>query len=62
MLTEEIIDNVTESNDYWETWLADTGASCHVTNNDKDMVRMTTNEGDKVMFGDKSKCNIEKSI
>ena len=53
-MNEEV--NALESEDGWEIWLGDTGASCHVTNNSEFLSNSTECKNDKVIVGDKRKC------
>ena len=43
-----------------ETWLADTGASCHVTSSDGGMMNEVKGGNDKVIVGDQRKCKVDK--
>ena len=40
--------------------VADAGASCHVTNNDDQIKNLTTSNNDKIIVGDKRKCEVTK--
>ena len=53
------IENAKAIEDEWEIWLADTSASCHVTNNSIRMTNRTNAEGDRVVVGDKRKSKVE---
>ena len=47
-----------EEND--EVWLADTGASCHVTFNAAKIVNIKKTDNDTIIVGDKRKCNVTR--
>ena len=51
-------DDLNESNE-WETWLGDTGASCHVTSNDHNMMNLMEGDNDRIIVGDKRKCDVQ---
>ena len=44
----------------WEIWLADTGASCHVTNYDGGMINESESKNDKIVVGDQRRCEVTK--
>ena len=50
---------VNEKDTDWETWLADTGASCHVTYNDTVMYDKEEGRSDRIVVGDKQKCEVK---
>ena len=51
--------NVINEDDEWETWLADTGASCHVTNNDDYFKNTKKGGNDRIIVGDQRKCEVQ---
>ena len=50
--------NLVEEDDEWESWLADTGASCHVTNNDDCLHNKRSTHKDAIIVGDQRKCRV----
>ena len=42
----------------WETWLADTGASCHVTSNSTLLQDERPGYNNKIIVGDRRKCDV----
>ena len=53
---EETVLTIVEDN--YEIWLADTGASCHVTNNDNCLYNYRKCENDSIIVGDRRKCEV----
>ena len=47
------------NNDKLEIWLGDTGALCHVTHNDKLIMNKKDGGNDRIIVGDKRKCEVE---
>ena len=58
--TEMEVNAVDNDDEEWETWLADTGASCHVTNHDTLLIDEESDGGDKIIVGDKRRCSVDK--
>ena len=52
--------NLLDDNDEWETWLGDTGASCHVTSHATSMNNLKSNTSDVIIVGDKRKCAVKE--
>ena len=50
--------NVVNEDNECETWLADNGASCHVTNNDICFTNIENGGNDRVIVGDKRRCEV----
>ena len=55
----QVVNNV-NCDQEWETWLGDTGASCHVTFRDKDLFNEVAGTNDKIIVGDQRKCAVIK--
>ena len=53
-------DEKAEPTDDYEWWLGDTGASCHVTNDELRITKLVETANDKVIVGDKRKCSVTK--
>ena len=53
-------ETIADDDDKWETWLGDSGASCHVSNHDKALVNVVMGSNDKVVVGDSRKCMVTK--
>ena len=58
VIIESIYEITHEDND--ELWLADTGASCHVTYNEDNLTNLVESNNDRVIVGDKRKCQVTK--
>ena len=43
-----------------EWWLGDTGASCHVTNDERKIMKLVPSANDRVIVGDQRKCEVTK--
>ena len=59
-ITEEATLAHGEENRNWEIWLADTGASCHVTSHDENMTNGQVGEHDTIVVGDQRRCKVQK--
>ena len=57
---EEEVNAMEYLEDDYESWLADTGASCHVTYNDDKLHNVMSNGRDKVIVGDQRPCEVSK--
>ena len=57
---EEEVNAMEYLEDDYESWLADTGASCHVTYNDDKLHNVMSNGRDKVIVGDQRPCEVPK--
>ena len=55
---EEEVHAVNNEDSRWETWLADTGASCHVTSNKELMTNVDDTNKDNIIMGDQRKCKV----
>lgn len=51
-------DNIKNEETIWETWLADTGASCHVSYSDEGLINGVMGCNDRVVVGDGRKCKV----
>ena len=51
MVEDNVTDNQEEDRN-WEIWLAGTGANCHVTCHDENMINQKVGENDRIVVGD----------
>ena len=57
MIYEEL--HIMHKEDDWETWLGDTGASCHVSQSNNRIFNESSGKNDRVVVGDNRKCEVK---
>ena len=60
MIYDGAVNVMTDEDDKWETWLGDSGASCHVTYDDSCLTNGVNGENDRVVVGDSRRCMVTK--